>query len=97
MAAVLTFIAILLGIVAADWIVSTRIAAFYVDRDYCYKYTPIRVILILIIGAFLTYVYVVNDVDNPSLLHILISLILFTIYGWVILKDVKSNLTDECS
>lgn len=77
---------------AADWLVSTRLAAYRSDYEYEYAPSIIRYVLIAAIVVLLVYVFETNDPSHPWLPGIAIAGVAFVIYGQLAARDVSKNL-----
>ena len=92
---IVVFIAIVGGFFAIDWLIATRIGAFYTDFDYHYKLTATGLIAATFTCGYLMYFYINNDVDHPSVTRILIGGMIFAIYAAIIVRDVRLQRTRD--
>ncbi len=77
---------------AADWLVSTRLAAYRSDYEYIYAPSTIRYTLIAAIVALLVYLFEIDNPSHPWLPGIAIAGVAFVIYGQLAVRDVSKNL-----
>lgn len=90
---ILVPIAIYIGFFALDWLITTRVAAFYTGFDYHYKFSPLRLVLAIAICAYLVFFYEKNDVNHPSMPRLFVAAASFFIYAAVVVRDVRAQKT----
>lgn len=86
------FMAGCVAAIAVDWLVCTRLAAYRTDSSYAYRPSPVRYTLLLAIVTFVTYLFATNDPSHPWIPGIIISAIMFIIYGILAGRDVERAL-----
>lgn len=89
----LVFIAIAFAIFVADWLVSTRIAAFM--TQFQYTYTPIevkKIVSFIALWVCLCYFYYSNNPQKPSIIILLASIMFILLHAIMIYINVVHNL-----
>lgn len=75
--------------IALDWTVSTRLAAYSVDREYTYRASAIRYSLIALIALSLAVGSSIQGTrGEPWMPGLFAAFLLIAIYGYFLIRDV---------
>ena len=86
---VLVFLGLGVLILSLDWVLCTRLGAYYAERYYKYKITARRMAVMSILVVFLVYFWSVNDTAHPWMTGIMLSAVIILIYAAIAAADVK--------
>jgi hypothetical protein len=92
---ILKFCGTVLLLSILDWLICTRGAAYFVDKEYRFKPTIVRYSILLVASAFFVYVSSTGDPAHPWLGAIFILLLILGIYAAVAYIDVKRGLIPD--
>ena len=94
------FLAVTAVGIVLDWAVSTRLAAYSVDREYAYRPSAIRYSLIALIALSLAVGSSIQQTSGePWMPGLFVGFLFIAIYGYFLIRDVGrgfgSTDTDE--
>jgi len=85
----------ILGAMVLDWAFCGRLAAMATYEGYKYRLSARRLIILIILIAWLNYLFYIANPQKPWLLGVLIFSVFFLIYGTIMAMDVYAQKNNE--